>query len=100
MKNCHHSVTMDFITFVFGAFQSLLKGVFTVVEDPIRRLKFNLQEICVPTKIPSTKIPLDFVKNNTKIKYGQKREVDRPTLYFCSNLSQILLKSSMEHSLI
>ena len=33
LKNCYRSITVDFITFVVGAFQSFLKGVFTLLED-------------------------------------------------------------------
>ena len=33
MKKSHRFVTMAFITFVVRAFQSLLEGVFTLIED-------------------------------------------------------------------
>ena len=33
LKKCHHSDTTEFITFVVGAPQSLLEGVFSLIED-------------------------------------------------------------------
>ena len=33
LNKCHHSITMRFITFKVETFQSLLKGVFTLIED-------------------------------------------------------------------